>query len=225
MTPTLLAYTPILLRAVGLTIWVSWLALLIGGFGGLLLALLRTSRFRVFRLFALLYTEFFRSVPILIVLFFCFYGIPLLFGFDLSAFVAATLALGLHASAMMSEVIRAGIDSVGKGQWEAAQASGMTYPQMMRQVIGPQAIQVILPPSVGIYIMVLKESSVASIIGYVELTSTGLLIRESVGGGFTIMGIIALLYFVMCYSISLVGGALEHRMKIAGRGLPIDELG
>jgi polar amino acid transport system permease protein len=225
MTPTLLAYTPILLRAVGLTIWVSWLALLIGGFGGLALALLRTSRFRAFRLFALLYTEFFRSVPILIVLFFCFYGIPLLSGFDLSAFVAATLALGLHASAMMSEVIRAGIGSVGKGQWEAAQASGMSYPQMMRHVIGPQAIQVILPPSVGIYIMVLKESSVASIIGYVELTSTGLLIRESVGGGFTIMGVVGLLYFVMCYSISLVGGALEHRMKIAGRGLPIDELG
>lgn len=225
MTPSLLAYAPILLRAVGLTIWVSWLSLLIGGFGGLALALMRTSRFRPFRLFALLYTEFFRSVPILIVLFFCFYGVPLLFGLDLSAFVAATLALGLHASAMMSEVIRAGIDSVGKGQWEAAQASGMTYPQMMRHVIGPQAVQVILPPSVGIYIMVLKESSVASIIGYVELTSTGLLIRESVGGGFTIMGIIALLYFVMCYSISLAGGALEHRMKIAGRGLPIDELG
>lgn len=225
MAPSLFAYAPILLKALGLTIWVSWLSLLIGGVGGLVLALMRTSRLRPLRLFAMLYTEFFRSVPILIVLFFCFYGIPLLLGVDLSAFAAATLALGLHASAMMSEVIRAGIASVGRGQWEAAQAAGMTYRQMMRHVIGPQAIQVILPPSVGIYIMVLKESSVASIIGYVELTSTGLLIRESVGGGFTILGVVALLYFLMCYSISLAGGALEHRMKIAGRGLPIDELG
>ena len=147
-----------------------------------------------------------------------------MFGTDLSAFAAATLALGLHASAMMSEVIRAGIGSVGYGQWEAAQAAGMTYRQMMRHIIGPQAMQVILPPSVGIYIMVLKESSVASIIGYVELTATGLLIRESVGGGFTILGVVALLYFVLCYSISLAGGALESRMKIAGRGMPIAEL-
>ncbi len=225
MTDTsLLAYAPILLKAVGLTIWLSWLALLIGGLGGLVLALMRISRFRPLSLFAMLYTEFFRSIPILIVLFFCFYGVPLVLGTDLSAFAAASLALGLHASAMMSEVIRAGIGSVGTGQWEAAQAAGMTYRQMMRHIIGPQAVQVILPPSVGIYIMVLKESSVASIIGYVELTETGLLIRESVGGGFTILGVVALLYFVLCYSISLAGGALESRMKIAGKGMPIGEL-
>jgi polar amino acid transport system permease protein len=221
---SLLVYAPILVRALGLTIWLSWLALLIGGFGGLALALMRTSRFRPLRLFAMLYTEFFRSIPILIVLFFCYYGVPLVLGTDLSAFAAATLALGLHASSMMSEVIRAGIGSVGAGQWEAAKAAGMTYPQMIRHIIGPQAMQVILPPSVGIYIMVLKESSVASIIGYVELTATGLLIRESVGGGFTILGVVALCYFVLCYTISLAGGALESRMKLAGSGMPIGEL-
>jgi His/Glu/Gln/Arg/opine family amino acid ABC transporter permease subunit len=221
---SLLVYAPILVKALGLTIWLSWLALLIGGFGGLALALMRTSRFRSLRLFAMLYTEFFRSIPILIVLFFCYYGVPLVLGTDLSAFAAATLALGLHASSMMSEVIRAGIGSVGAGQWEAAKAAGMTYPQMMRHIIGPQAMQVILPPSVGIYIMVLKESSVASIIGYVELTATGLLIRESVGGGFTILGVVALCYFVLCYTISLAGGALESRMKLAGSGFPIGEL-
>jgi len=221
---SLIVYAPIILKALGLTIWLSWLALLIGGLGGLVLALMRTSRFRLLMLFAMLYTEFFRSIPILIVLFFCFYGVPLLFGVDLSAFAAATVALGLHASSMMSEVIRAGIGSVGRGQWEAAQAAGMTYRQMMRHVVGPQAMQVILPPSVGVYIMVLKESSVASIIGYVELTETGLLIRESVGGGFAILGVVALLYFALCYAISLAGGAMERRMKIVGRGVPIGEL-
>jgi His/Glu/Gln/Arg/opine family amino acid ABC transporter permease subunit len=223
-TPSLIAYAPIILKAVGLTIWLSWLALLIGGIGGLVLALMRGSRFRLPRLFALLYVELFRSVPILIVLFLCFYGVPLLLGVDLSAFVAATIALGLHASSMMSEVIRAGIGSVGKGQWEAARASGMTYGQMMRYVVGPQAVQVILPPAVGIYIMVLKESSVASIIGYVELTETGLLIRESVGGGFAILGVVALLYFILCYAISLAGGAIERKMAVVGRGIPISEL-
>jgi His/Glu/Gln/Arg/opine family amino acid ABC transporter permease subunit len=219
----LLAFVPILLKAAGLTIWLSWIALLIGGLGGLVLALMRMSRFRPLRLFAILYTEFFRSIPILIVLFFCYYGVPLVCGTDLSAFAAATLALSLHASSMMSEVIRAGIGSVGTGQWEAAQAAGMTYSQMMRHIIFPQAAQVILPPSVGIYIMVLKESSVASIIGYVELTSTGLLIRESVGGGFAILGVVALFYFAMCYTISLSGGALERRMKLAGTGVALGE--
>jgi polar amino acid transport system permease protein len=221
---SLLAYVPILLKAARLTIWLSWLALLIGSVGGLALALMRTSRFASLRLSAMLYTEFFRSIPILIVLFFCYYGVPLLLGIDLSAFAAATVALGLHASSMMSEVIRAGIDSVRRGQWDAAKAAGMTYVQMMRHVIGPQAVQVILPPSVGIYIMMLKESSVASIIGYVELTSTGLLIREQIGSGFAIVGVVALLYFAMCYAISLLGGALETRMKIAGRSMQLGEL-
>ena len=98
------AYAPIILNAAGLTIWLSWLALLIGAVGGLLLALMRISGFLPLRLIALLYTEFFRSIPILIVLFLCFYGVPLLTGVDLSAFAAATVALGLHATSMMSEV-------------------------------------------------------------------------------------------------------------------------
>ena len=221
---SLLEYMPAVFRALGLTIWLSWLALILGAVGGLLLALMRTSNFRVLRLIALLYVELFRSIPILIILFFFFYGAPLIFGWNLTAFAAATAALSAHASALMSEVIRAGIESVGRGQWEAAQSNGMTYSQTMRHVIGPQAMQVILPPSVNIYIMVLKESSIASIIGYVELTATGLVIREAHGGGFAILAIVALLYFIVCYAISLAGGVLERRMKIAGSGLQMDEI-
>ena len=221
---SLLEYMPAVFRALGLTIWLSWLALILGAVGGLLLALMRTSNFRVLRLIALLYVELFRSIPILIILFFFFYGAPLIFGIDVSAFVAATAALSAHASALMSEVIRAGIESVGRGQWEAAESSGMTYPQVMRHVVGPQAMQVILPPSINIYIMILKESSIASIIGYVELTATGLLIREAHGGGFAILGIITILYFIVCYAISLAGGVLERRMKIAGSGLQMDDV-
>ena len=221
----LLEYMPSVFSALGLTIWLSWLSLILGAVGGLVLGLMRTSRFRVLRLVALLYVEFFRSIPILIILFFFFYGAPLIFGIDVSAFVAATAALSAHASALMSEVIRAGIESVGRGQWEAAESSGMTYPQVMRHVVGPQAMQVILPPSINIYIMILKESSIASIIGYVELTATGLLIREAHGGGFAILGIITILYFIVCYAISLAGGVLERRMKIAGSGLQMDDVG
>lgn len=212
------AYAPLFLKAAGTTIWLSWLALLIGAVGGFAVALARTSRFLALRLAALLFTETFRSIPILIVLFFAFFGVPVILGIDLSPFLAATLALALHATSTMSEVIRAGLTSVGRGQWEAAQAAGMTAPQVMRHVVGPQALRVILPPSVGVYIATLKESSLASIIGYVELTKTGLLIRESAGGGFGALLILAGLYFLINYAISLVGMALERRFQ-AGTGL------
>ena len=210
-------YAGVLLKATGTTIWLSWLALLIGGLGGLVLALMLTSRFWVLRFITRLYTQFFVSVPVLIVLFFCYYGLPRLFDIEITSFAAATAALAAHASAMLSTVIAAGITSVGRGQWEAAQVSGMTYPQIMRHIIMPQALQVILPPSVGVYIRLVKESSIAALIGYVELTQTGLLIRESTHAGLAIIGVVALLYFVLNYSISLVGGALERKMKVAGR--------
>jgi polar amino acid transport system permease protein len=223
-TYSIAAYMPAVFRALGTTIYLSWLALILGALGGTVLALMRLSGFFPLRWFAIAYTEFFRSVPILIILFFFFFGIPLATGIDLSGFWAATLALSAHASSMMSEVIRAGIESVGRGQWEAAQASGMNYRQVMRHVVMPQAMQVILPPSVNIYIMVLKESSIASIIGFIELTATGLLVREAHGGGFAILGIVGLIYFVVCYAISLVGGVLERKMKIAGTGIHLDEI-
>jgi polar amino acid transport system permease protein len=217
MTGDLTQYSGLLLRAAGTTLWISWLALLLAALGGAVVAVLRTARWMPLRVLALLYTELFRSIPILILMFFAYFGAPLVFGIDVSPFAAATVALAITSSSAMAEVIRAGIESVGRGQWEAAQSSGMTYRQVMWHIVGPQAIRVILPPSVGIYIATLKESSLASIIGYLELTKTGLLIRESTGAGFTSIGIVALLYFVINYAISLGGGALERRYAIAGR--------
>ena len=214
---TLLAYAPILFHALLTTIWLSWLALLLAAIGGIALALLRTSRFLPLRVAALLFVEFFRSIPILIVMFFCYFGVPVVLGLDVSTFTAATAALALQGSSAMSEVVRAGILSVGKGQWEAAQAAGMSYVQVMRYIVGPQALRVILPPSVGIYIATLKESALASIIGVIELTKTGLLIRESTGAGLSALSVVALLYFVLNYGISLAGGALERRFAIGAR--------
>lgn len=217
MSAQLLSYMPLLLKAALVTIWLSWLALLIAAVAGTLVALARISAFWPLRLLALLFTEFFRSIPILIVLFFVFFGIPLIFGLDLSPFAATTIALALHATSTMSEVIRAGLESVAKGQWEAARAAGMTYWQMMRHVIVPQALRVILPPSVGVYIATLKESSLASIIGYVELTKTGLLIRETMGSSFVPLLLLALMYFLINYCISLGGAALERRFHVNTR--------
>lgn len=211
MTTDWLSYGPLLLRAAGTTLWLSWLAMLLGVAVGFGVALARISPWRALRLAALAYTEFWRSIPILIVMFFAYFGLPLFLGQDLSPFAAATLALALHASASMSEVIRAGIESVGRGQWEAARAFGLRYGRIMRLVVLPQAVRVIVPPSVGVFITVLKESTLASIIGYIELTKTGLLIRESTDGGFVPLLALAVIYFVINYAISLAGRWLELR--------------
>jgi His/Glu/Gln/Arg/opine family amino acid ABC transporter permease subunit len=209
-------FLPLFIKATGTTIWLSWLALLIGAVGGTAVALLRTSRAWPLRIIALLYTEAFRSVPILIILFFAYFGAPVMLNLDVSPFVAATFALALHASANMSEVVRGGIDSVGRGQWEVALASGMRTRQVMRYIVAPQALRVILPPSVGVYITVLKESSLASIIGYFELTRTGLMVRETQGGGFGPLLALGVIYFLISYGISLGGAALERRYAVGG---------
>jgi len=210
------SYAPLLLRAAGTTLWLSWLAMLLGVVVGFGVALARVSPWRALRVAALAYTEFWRSIPILIVMFFAYFGLPLFLGWDLSPFAAATLALALHASASMSEVMRAGIESVGQGQWEAARAFGLRYGRTMQLVVLPQAVRVIVPPSVGVFITVLKESTLASIIGYIELTRTGLLIRESTNGGFVPLLALAVLYFAINYTISL-GGRLLERHYDAGR--------
>jgi polar amino acid transport system permease protein len=215
MSSELLQYSGYFLDGALTTIWVSWLGLLLGAVIGSVFALFRLSRSRVLRAIGLVYVETFRSLPILVLLFFCYYGLALLFRVDLSPFVAATLALMLSASAMMTEVIRAGIESVPRGQWEASRAAGMTVRQRWQYVVLPQAMRVIVPPSVGVYIMVLKDSSLAAIIGYVELTKAGLLVRDATGENLQVLAIVAVLYFIINYSISLVGSILERRFQIA----------
>jgi polar amino acid transport system permease protein len=215
MSDNLLQYWRYFLDGALTTIWISWLGLLLGAVIGSGLALMRVSRSRLLRAIGIVYVETFRSLPILVLLFFCYYGLALVFNVDLSPFVAATVALTLSASAMMTEVIRAGIESVPRGQWEASRAAGMTARQRWQYVILPQAIRVIVPPSVGVYIMVLKDSSLAAIIGYVELTKAGLLVRDATGENLQVLAIVAVLYFIINYSISLVGTMLERKFHIA----------
>jgi polar amino acid transport system permease protein len=215
MSATLFEYSGYFLRGAFTTIWISWLGLMLGAVIGSVFALMRLSRIRLLRITGLIYVETFRSIPILVLLFFCYYGLALVFQIDLPPFVAATMALTLSASAMMTEVIRGGILSVPLGQWEASQASGMSVRQRWQFVILPQAMRVIVPPSVGIYISVLKDSSLASIIGYVELAKAGLLVRDATDQNLQVLTAVAFLYFIINYAISLLGSVLERRFHIA----------
>ena len=217
MNETLLSFLPLMAKAAVTSIWLSWLGLLIGIVVGALVALMRRSAVAPLRWLALIYTEFWRSTPILIVMFFAYFGSPLVLGLDLSPFAAATVALALHASASMAEIIRAALASVGRGQWEAAQASGLSAIQVMRHVVVPQALRVALPPSVGVFITTLKESSLASVIGFIELTKTGLLVRDATGGGLAPLLLLGAFYFVLNYAISLAGLAAERRFHVGRR--------
>lgn len=207
-------YSFLLIRGLAITLWISWLALILAALIGALIGLGRTSKSWSIRFLTSVYTEFFRSIPVLVTLFFVYYGLTLLTGVNLSTFIAATIALGLEGSAMMSEVVRGGLQSVAKGQREAALSTGMKAWQVELFIVWPQAIRVMIPPAVGVYVSTLKASSLTSVIGYVELTKTGLLIRESVrghSGSLLILVVIATIYVIINFAISRLGAKLEER--------------
>ncbi|ATA21715.1 polar amino acid transport system permease protein [Gibbsiella quercinecans] len=216
MSDNLLQYLGYFWQGAKVTIWISWLALLLACVIGTLVATANLSKYRALRIFAKVYIEFFRSMPILVLLFVCYYGLPLIVGIEVSAFTAVTLGLGLTTSAAVAVVVQAGIASVDHGQREAGVALGLSPFQLWSKVILPQALRVIVPPSVGIYISALKDSSLGAVIGYVELTKTGLLIRDATGDNVSIIVAVASIYFLINFLISRLGAFLEYRMRIPG---------
>jgi His/Glu/Gln/Arg/opine family amino acid ABC transporter permease subunit len=191
-------YWWVFVRGAGVTVGLSALALVLGLVVGTLIALMRLSRFWILRALGIAYVEFFRSI----------------LGIDLSPFVAATISLTLLASSSLAEVVRAAILSVGAGQWQAAHAAGMFPFQVYRYVIVPQAVRVMMGPTVSVYIGTLKDSSYAAVIGYVELMKSGLFVRDVTRDGLTSLLIVSLLYFVINYAISLVGHRVEMKFKV-----------
>lgn len=207
------AYFYLLFKGALVTLELSFGALILGTAGGVLLGLLRTARARAVRAVPLGYIEIIRSTPFLILLFFIYYGLPLALNTDIPAYPAAIAALSVYCSAYMAEVVRSGLESVPHGQAEAASALGLRYHQIMRLVIIPQAMRVMLPPTIGVYISTIKESSLASVIGFVELLGTGTEIRESNAGRSTadVLIFVAVYYFVICFALSRLGRWMELR--------------
>ena len=132
---------------------------------------------------------------------------------DIPPYPAAISALSLHCSAYMAEIVRSGIQSIPKGQWEAAASLGLPYYRTMRLIVLPQALRVMIPPTIGVYVSTIKESSLASIIGFVELLGQGMAIRESNARRSTadVLVAVAFGYFVICFSLSQLGRHLERR--------------
>ncbi|AUG52163.1 amino acid ABC transporter permease [Thalassospira marina] len=201
-----------LLLAARWTVLLSLVAFVLGSIVGLALLLVRTAGNRWAVRVVRGYVELFQGTPLLMQLFIVFFGLPLI-GIDVSPWVAATFGLTLFTSAFLTEIWRGCVESVAKGQWEASTALGMNFTQQMRYVILPQALRIAVPPTVGFSVQVVKGTAVTSIIGFIELTKAGTMITNATYAPFTVYGCVAVLYFLICYPLSLYARYLEGKFR------------
>jgi len=200
-----------LLQAVRWTVALSLIAFIGGGLIGLGLLVARVAKLRGAEAFAVAYVQLFQGTPLLMQLFLAYFGLAL-FGLNVSAWTAAALALTLYSSAYLTEIWRGCVNAVPKGQWEASSALALTLREQLRYVIGPQALKVAVPPTVGFSVQIIKGTALASVIGFVELTKAGTMIANATFRPFTVYACVALMYFVLCFPVSYWARTLERKL-------------
>lgn len=203
-----------LLLAARWTVGLALIAFAGGGIGGLIVMFMRVSPVKFFRWIAMVYIELLQGTPLLMQLFMTFFGLSLL-GIEVPPLAAASIALTLYTSAYLAEIWRGSVESIHKGQWEASSCLALTRMQQMRHVILPQALRIAIPPTVGFLVQVVKGTALASIIGFVELTKAGTMITNATFKPFLVYGLVALLYFLLCYPLSLYSQHLERKLYAA----------
>lgn len=200
-----------LLQAVRWTVALSLIAFIGGGLIGLGLLVARIAKVRGAEAFAAVYVQLFQGTPLLMQLFLAYFGLAL-FGLNVSAWTAAAFALTLYSSAYLTEIWRGCVNAVAKGQWEASSALALTLREQLRYVIGPQALKVAVPPTVGFSVQIIKGTALASVIGFVELTKAGTMIANATFRPFTVYACVALMYFVLCFPVSCWARTLERKL-------------
>ena len=212
-----------LLQGAGWTIGLSLIAIIGGGLLGLVVALCRISPSRMLRIATAGYVQLVQGTPLLVILFMSFFGLPVL-GLKLSPLAAASVSLTVYVSAYLGEIWRGCIQSVPRAQWEAAECLALTRAQRMRMVVLPQAVRIATPPTVGFMVQIVKNTSLASVVGFVELARSGQIINNSLFEPFLVYVIIAALYFAMCYPLSRWSQRLERRGAPAHKdGAPVSQ--
>ena len=199
-----------LLMALRWTVVLSLIAFIGGGIVGALLLFLRLRGGRFANKAVGLYVQLFQGTPLLMQLFLAYFGIAL-FGIDVSAWTAASVALTLYTSAFLTEIWRGCVASIPKGQWEASGSLALSFAEQMRHVILPQAVKIAIAPTVGFLVQVIKGTALASVIGFVELTKAGSMISNATFQPFVVFSCVALLYFVLCFPVSLYAKTLERK--------------
>jgi len=200
-----------LLLALRWTVVLSLIAFVGGGVVGGLLLFARLSGGPVADRLIGLYVQVFQGTPLLMQLFLAYFGIAL-FGVDVSAWTAASVALTLYTSAFLTEIWRGCVASIPKGQWEASGSLALRFGEQMRHVILPQATRIAIAPTVGFLVQVIKGTALASVIGFVELTKAGTMITNATFRPFTVYACMALMYFALCFPISAWSKTLENKL-------------
>ena len=205
-----------LLEAAKWTVALSLIAFIGGGFVGLLLLVARLSKAPGTNALVGGYVQLFQGTPLLMQLFLAYFGIAL-FGIKTSAWVAASFALTLYTSAFLTEIWRGCVAAIPKGQWEASQSLAMSFREQLQYIVLPQAVKIAIPPTVGFLVQVVKGTALASVIGFIELTKAGTMITNATFKPFVVYSCVALLYFALCFPISLYAKTLEKKLNASHR--------
>jgi polar amino acid transport system permease protein len=201
-----------LLAALRWTLLLSLVAFLGGGAVGFVIAILRTTHSRILRLLTAGYIQLFQGTPVLMQLFLFYYGLAVLYDMQVDAWPAVALAFTLYAGAFLGEIWRGSIQAIPRTQWEASACLSLGYIEQLRFVILPQAMRISIPPTVGFLVQLIKGTSIAAIIGFVELTRAGQLIVNVTFQPMLVYPIVAALYFAVCWPLSLLSRSLERRI-------------
>ena len=201
-----------LMSGLQMTLIISATALLFAMIGGLLLALVDMSRYLAVRAIGLAIGEVIRNTPILVQLLWVYYVLPIVFNIRISSFAAILIGLSVYMAAFMSEVYRSGIQAVPKGHREAAQVLGLTPFQSFRRIVLPQAIRFTLPPLASNFVQLIKFSSLGAVISVTEITRRGMELSSSTFRPLEIFSFIAVVYFFICWPLSMTIRIWEHRL-------------
>ena len=204
---------PYILKGIGVTIQIVLASAILGFVLGVILSLCKISRNKPLQWFADAYTSVFRGTPLVLQLLLIYFGLPQLLGFDIAPFPAAVAAFGLNSAAYISEIIRAGILAVDKGQREAALALGIPYRRMMGQIILPQALKNFLPALMNEFITLTKESAIVTVIGALDIMRRAYIVGGEKFAYLEPLIFAGLIYYVMVMGLTLLGKAVERRMR------------
>ncbi|NYD42972.1 amino acid ABC transporter permease [Nocardioides panaciterrulae] len=206
-------FLPPMLRGAGVTVTLVLAAGVAGTIIGLVFGVARSAPLAPIRWLASVYINFLRGIPILIILLFLYYEIPLLFPYaTFSQTLTAVIGLSVYAGAYMAEIFRGSIQAIPRGQLEAGEALGLNYLQKMRYVVLPQAMKIAVPPGIGFLIALVKASSLVSVISATDLTRAGRIITSQNHAPLSTFLVVAALYFVISYPLSLFGRWYERRL-------------
>ena len=205
---------PALLLGTRLTIELAVIAVAIGLVIGSFAGIARVGGNRTARIVTSVYVDFIRGTPLLVQLFLVYFGLPTLIRRPVPPFIAAITAMGVNSGAYIAEIVRAGIQSVDRGQMEAARSLGLTYSQSMRYIIFPQALRRIIPPLGNEFIAMLKDSSLVSVIALEELLRKGQVVITRTFRPFEVYMVVALIYLAMTLAISRLVAWSERRLRV-----------